>query len=296
MRPGTGEVEVPPRRRPEQVVRVVLTLQSRVTLNNGVDMPWLGLGVYQASPGRIAQSAVRESLGLGYRLIDTAKLYRNEADVGRAVRESGLARDEVFVTTKLWNTDHGHDPTLRAFEHSRRELGLDFVDLYLIHWPVAGARQETWRAMEELYAQGKVRAIGVSNYMVHHLGELLRDATVVPAVDQVEMNPFLPQRELQGFCAKHGIRLEAYSPLTKGHRLGDARLAAVARKHGKTPAQVLLRWCLQVRAVAIPKSVRPERLRENSEIFDFSLDAGDLRALDALDESLHTSWDPIREP
>lgn len=275
---------------------MVLTLRSRVTLNNGVDMPWLGLGVYQASPGRIAQSAVRESLALGYRLIDTAKLYRNEADVGQAVRDSGLPRDEVFVTTKLWNTDHGYDATLRAFEHSRRELGLDLVDLYLIHWPVAGARPETWKAMEELYAQGKARAIGVSNYMVHHLNELLRDAKVVPAVDQVEMNPFLPQRELQAFCASHGIRLEAYSPLTKGRRLGDPRLAAVARKHGKTPAQTLLRWCLQVGAVAIPKSVRPERLRENSEIFDFSLDAGDLRALDALDESLHTSWDPTREP
>jgi diketogulonate reductase-like aldo/keto reductase len=275
---------------------VILTLQSRVALNNGVEMPWLGLGVYQARPGRIAQSAVGESLAMGYRLIDTAKLYRNEADVGKAVRDSGLPRDDVFITTKLWNTDHGHDATLRAFEHSRQELGLDYVDLYLIHWPVAGMRRETWKAMEELYAQGKARAIGVSNYMVHHLTELLRDANVVPAVDQVEMNPYLPQRELQAFCAAHGIRLEAYSPLTKGHRLGDPRLATVARKHHKTPAQVLLRWCVQVGAVAIPKSVHSERLRENSEIFDFSLDASDLRALGGLDESLHTSWDPTQEP
>jgi diketogulonate reductase-like aldo/keto reductase len=239
---------------------------------------------------------VLEALRVGYRLIDTAKLYRNESDVGAAVRESGIPREAVFVTTKLWNTDHGYDAALRAFDHSLRQLGLDYVDLYLIHWPVAGLRRETWKAFETIYAQGKARAIGVSNYMVHHLTELLADAKVPPAVDQVEMNPFLPQRELQAFCRDHGIRLEAYSPLTKGRRFGDRRLGAVAMKHAKTPAQVLLRWCLETGAVAIPKSVRPERIRENSEIFDFSLDAEDLRALDALDESLHTSWDPTREP
>ncbi len=273
-----------------------LTLQSRVRLNNGLEMPWLGLGVYQAAPGPITRGAVREALGVGYRMIDTAKLYGNEADVGAVVRESEVPRGEVFVTTKLWNSDHGYDPALRAFDRSLRELGLDYVDLYLIHWPVAAGRRETWRALEKLYAEGQARAIGVSNYMVHHLEELLADAEVVPAVDQVEMNPFLPQRDLQSFCREHGIRLEAYSPLTKGHRLGDRRLATIGAKHGKTPAQVLLRWCLQTGAVAIPKSVRPERIRENADLFDFALDARDLQTLDALDESLHTSWDPTREP
>ncbi len=275
---------------------MALTLESRVRLNNGSEMPWLGLGVYQAAPGRETQGAVEEALRVGYRLIDTAKLYRNEADVGRAVLGSGIPREDIFVTTKLWNTDHGHDAATRAFDRSLRELGLDYVDLYLIHWPVAGARRETWSALEEIHAQGKARAIGVSNYMVHHLAELLEDAEIVPAVDQVEMTPFLPQRELQAYCRDHGIRLEAYSPLTKGHRLGDRRLASVAAKHRKTPAQILLRWCLEAEAVAIPKTVRPERVRENADIFDFHLDAEDLRTLDALDVSLHTSWDPTREP
>ncbi len=273
-----------------------LSLASRVRLNNGLEMPWLGLGVYQAAPGRQTQDAVRDALDVGYRLIDTAKLYRNEADVGRAVLRSGVPREDVFVTTKLWNTDHGHDAAMRAFDRSLRELGLDYVDLYLIHWPVAGARRDTWRALEEIHDQGKARAIGVSNFMVHHLAELLEDADVVPAVDQVEMSPFLPQRELQAFCRDHGIQLEAYSPLTKGRRLGDPRVGAVAAKHHKTPAQVLLRWCLQSGAVAIPKTVRPERVRENADIFDFRLDAEDLRTLAGLDASLHTSWDPTREP
>ena len=275
---------------------MALSLTSRVRLNNGVEIPWLGLGVYQATPGPVAQAAVGQALQVGYRLIDTAKLYRNEADVGKAVRESGVPRDEIFVTTKLWNADHGHDAALRAFDHSLRELGLEYVDLYLIHWPVAGARRETWRALETIYAQGKARAIGVSNYMVHHLTELLEGAKVPPAVDQVEMNPFLPQRELQAYCRDHGIQLEAYSPLTKGHRLSDPRLVSIGRKHNKTPAQILLRWCLQAGAVAIPKSVRPERIRENADLFDFSLDSEDLLRLDTLDSSLHTSWDPTHEP
>ncbi len=275
---------------------MALTLGSRVRLNNGVEMPWLGLGVYQAPPGRATQAAVAEALRVGYRLIDTAKLYRNEADVGRAVRESGLPREDVFVTTKLWNSDHGYDAAMRAFDRSLAELGLDYVDLYLVHWPVQGARRETWRALEEIYAGGKARSIGVSNYMPHHLDELLVDADVVPAVDQVEMNPFLAQKELQAYGREHGIRLEAYSPLAKGDRLGDRRLASIAAKHGKTPAQVLLRWCLQAEAVAIPKSVRPERIRENANVFDFSLDADDLRLLDRLDASLHTGWDPTHEP
>ncbi len=272
------------------------SLDSRVPLNNDVLMPWLGLGVYNLGTGRAAEAALGYALGAGYRLIDTAKLYRNEAEVGRAVRASGIPREEIFVTTKLWNSDHGHEPALRAFDRSLKELGMEYVDLYLIHWPVSGARRETWKALEQILASGRARAIGVSNYMVNHLEELLGYADVVPAVDQVEMNPFLPQRELQVFCRTHGIQLEAYSPLTKGYRLGDRRLAEIARRHGKAPAQVLLRWCLQVGAIPIPKSSRPERIRENSEVFDFALGSEDMEALAALDASLHTGWDPTREP
>ena len=276
---------------------MALTLESRARLNNGVEMPYLGLGVYQARPGREAESAVRHALEEGYRLIDTAKLYGNEADVGKAVRESGIPRDEIFVTTKLWNSDHGYDETLAACARSLRTLGLDYVDLYLIHWPVEGRRRETWKAMEAIYSKGWARAIGVSNYMVHHLESLLETAEVTPAVDQVEMHPFLPQREVRAFCREHGILPEAYSPLTKGRRLDDRRVAAVARRHRKTPAQVLLRWGLQQGAAAIPKSVRPERIRENRDVFDFELDAEDLRALDSLHgEDLHTGWDPTRQP
>ena len=274
---------------------LTLTLQSRVALNTGTHMPYLGLGVYQLRPGGETARAVLASLEAGYRLVDTAKLYRNEEDVGRAVRESGIPRDEIFVTTKLWNTDHGYEAALRAFDRSLRALGLAYVDLYLIHWPVAGRRAETWTALESLYSDGRARAIGVSNYTVLHLTELLSEARVPPAVDQVEMNPFLPQRELQAFCREKGIRLEAYSPLTKGRRLDDPRLHAVAREHHKTPAQVLLRWCLEKDVVTIPKSARPERIRENAEIFDFALSSEDMRDLDRLDEGLHTGWDPTHE-
>ena len=276
---------------------MALTFQSRARLNNGVEMPYLGLGVYRARPGREAQTALRFALDDGYRLIDTATLYGNEADVGKAVRESGIPRDEVFVTTKLWNSDHGYDETLKACERSLRVLGLDYVDLYLIHWPVESRRRETWSAMETLYARGWARAIGVSNYMVRHLEELLEGAQIPPAVDQVELHPFLPQPEVRGFCREHGILPEAYSPLTKGRRLGDRTVAAVARRHRKTPAQVLIRWCLEQGAAAIPKSVRPERIRENRDVFDFELDPEDLRVLSPLHGvELHTDWDPGREP
>ncbi len=275
---------------------VVLTLEARARLNNGVEMPYLGLGVYGARAGGEAEAAVRTALDAGYRLIDTAKLYGNEADVGKAVRESGVPRDEVFVTTKLWNSDHGYDETLRACQRSLRDLGLAYVDLYLVHWPVAGRRRETWKAMEALYAKGWARAIGVSNYMPRHLEELLAEADVVPAVDQIELHPFLPQKEVLAACRAHGILPEAYSPLTKGRRLADPGLATVARKHGKSAAQVLIRWGLEQGAAVIPKSVKPERIRENREVFDFALDATDLRELGSLQDNRHSAWDPAREP
>jgi diketogulonate reductase-like aldo/keto reductase len=259
-------------------------------------MPILGLGVWQSQPGAETRNAVLAALRAGYRLVDTARAYRNEEDVGAAIRESGVPRAEVFVTTKLWNSDHGYDRTLRACDESLGRLGVDQVDLYLVHWPVEGLRHETWRAMEKILADGKARAIGVSNYMTRHLDELLARAKTPPAVDQVEFNPFLHQRGLLEHCRKHGIQLEAYGPLARGHRLDDETLVRVARKHGKTPAQVLVRWCIEHEVVTIPKSVHEERIEENADVFDFALDAEDRAALDALDEGYRTSWDPTNAP
>ena len=262
------------------------------TLNNGVAMPVLGLGVYKSRPGRETRDAVRWALEYGYRHIDTARVYRNEADVGAALKASGLAREDLFVVTKLRNADQGYDRTKRGLAESLRDLGTDYVDLYLMHWPVTGKRLESWRAMEELLADGRCRAIGVSNFTVAHLEELLATAAVVPAVNQVELSPFLYQRELLDLCGRHGIQVEAYSPLTRGRRLTDARLTDIARQHAKTPAQVLIRWALQHRLVAIPKSVRRERIAENRDVFVFELSAEEMAQLDGLDEGLRVSWDP----
>ncbi|HEX8441820.1 aldo/keto reductase [Archangium sp.] len=270
---------------------MALNLQSTVKLNNGVELPRLGLGVFRSPRGEVTRQAVLSALAAGYRHIDTARIYGNERDVGLAVRESGLSRGDIFVTTKLWNDDQGYDSTLRACDRSLEALGLEYVDLYLVHWPVPGRRLESWRAMEKLLADGKCRAIGVSNFMEHHLEELLGRAKVVPAVNQVEQHPFLNQQSLQRYCAGKGIVVEAYSPLTKGMRLGDPRVVEVARKYGKSPAQVLIRWCLEHDFVVIPKSVHEERIRENANVFDFSLSAEELRLLDGLNEDLYTGWD-----
>ncbi len=272
------------------------SLESTVTLAGGVAMPVLGLGVYQSRPGRETNDAVRAALALGYRHVDTARAYGNEHDVGRAIRDSGVPRERVFVTTKLWNADHGYDATLRACDESLSRLGVERVDLYLVHWPVEGLRGETWRAMEKLLADGKARAIGVSNYTVRHLDELLGRAKVAPTVNQVELHPFLFQRELLDHCRARSIVLEAYAPLVKARRLEHPVLARVARRHGRTPAQVLVRWCLDHEVVAIPKSVHADRIRENADVFGFRLDAADLAALDALDEGYRTSWDPTDAP
>jgi diketogulonate reductase-like aldo/keto reductase len=272
------------------------TLQSKVRIAQGVEMPVLGLGVYQSRPGQETYDAVRTALEAGYRHVDTARVYGNERDVGRAIRDSGVPRDEVFVTTKLWNADHGHDQALRACDQSLARLGMDRLDLYLVHWPVEGRRAETWRAMERIAADGKARAVGVSNYTIRHLDELLAQATVPPAVNQVEFHPFLFQRDLLAHCRRRGIQLEAYAPLVKAQRMEHPILVRIARKHRKSPAQVLVRWCLEHEVVVIPKSVRPERIRENLEVFDFALDADDLAALDGLDEGYRTSWDPTPVP
>lgn len=269
-----------------------LSLQSTVKLQGGVEMPVLGLGVWQSAPGEETRRAVAEALAAGYRHVDTARAYRNEADVGAAVRESGLPRREVFVTTKLWNADHGYDKALRAVDASLEALGMEQVDLYLVHWPVEDLRNDTWRAMEAILAGGKARAIGVSNYTVRHLDELLGRAKVPPSVNQVEFSPFLFQRGLLEHCRKSGIQLEAYGPLVRGHKMDHPQLQQIAKKHARTPAQVLLRWGLQHGLVVIPKSVRPERIRENADVFGFALDREDVATLDGLDEGYRTSWDP----
>jgi diketogulonate reductase-like aldo/keto reductase len=273
-----------------------MDITSTITLNNGVEMPRLGLGVWHAASGREVRDALRWAFAAGYRLVDTARLYRNERDVGEVLRESGLPRDQVFITTKLHNDDHGYQRAKRALDASLRDLGLDFVDLYLIHWPVEGLRLESWRALEQALAAGKARAVGVSNFLPRHLDELLAAADVVPAVDQVELSPFLYQRDLLGYCRARGIQVESYSPLTRGRRLDEQALVAVAAAHGKTPAQVLIRWALQHDLVVIPKSVRRERIVENADVFDFALSAAEMERLDALDRGEHQSWDPERVP
>ena len=255
----------------------------RVRLNQGTEIPLLGLGVYQAEPGPTTERAVRWALEAGYRHVDTATYYGNESDVGRAVRASGLPRGDVFVTTKLWYTDHGFDRAKRAARASLGRLGLEYIDLYLIHWPRAESpemRQASWRALEELQREGVARAIGVANYSVRHLEELLRHARVVPAVDQVEFHPFVFDPELLGFCERHGIRLEAWAPLTRGQQFDDPTVRAVAEAHGRTPAQVLLRWGIEHGVIEIPKSVHRDRIEENARIFDFSLSPAELARLD----------------
>jgi diketogulonate reductase-like aldo/keto reductase len=267
---------------------MLLTLESRAKLNNGIEIPRLGLGVYQSPPGEITLRAVRYALEIGYRHIDTAELYGNETDVGRAVQESGIRRDDVFITTKVWNSHQGYDSTLYACEGSLRRLGLSYVDLYLIHWPVQGLGDETWRAMIRVLQQGKARAIGVSNYRITELNELLDKSDVVPAVNQVEFHPFLYQEELLSFCKNNKIQLEAYSPLTRGKRLNHPHILEMAKKYDTTPSQILIRWSLQHDVIVIPKSIHEARIKENSQVFDFHLEPNDMKLLDSLNENLYT--------
>ncbi|HEX6244604.1 MAG TPA: aldo/keto reductase [Polyangiales bacterium] len=269
---------------------------ARLPLNNGVHIPQVGLGVWQAARGEVTQGAVRTALELGYRHIDTARVYGNEMDVGAAVRQSGIPRDQVFVTTKLWNDDQGYDATFRAFEQSSKRLGLDYIDLYLLHWPVAGKRLDSWQALEELYAQKRVRAIGVSNFLVPHLQELIQHASVVPQVNQIELTPFLQRRETLALCKQHGIVVQAYSPLTRGQKFNDPSLRHVAHRVGRSPAQVLLRWGIQKGVVVLPKSVSRERITQNAALFDFELDADAMQTLDGLEANLTTGWDPAGQP
>lgn len=272
-----------------------LTLTSTVTLNNNIPMPWFGLGTFLSEVGETTQKAVRWALEAGYRHIDTARIYQNEGDVGQAIRDSGVPRGEIFVTTKVWNDDQGYDTTLKACDASLKRLDTDYVDLYLIHWPVSNLRNETWRALTKLLEMGKTRAIGVSNFTIRHLDELLAQTDIVPAVNQIELSPFHQRSELVNYCRAKGIVIEAYSTLGRGKRANDDRLAAVGQKYGKTAAQVALRWGLQHEVVVIPKSVHRERILENANIFDFELSPADMQTIAAMEEAysvVNPSWNP----
>ncbi|MEN0658427.1 aldo/keto reductase [Caldifermentibacillus hisashii] len=259
-----------------------------ITLNNGLKMPQLGFGVWQVSDEQ-ATPAVKKALEVGYRSIDTAMIYGNEKGVGRAIKESKVPREELFITTKVWNADHGYDNTLTAFDASLERLGLDYIDLYLIHWPTPKYDQyvDTYKAMEKIYKDGRAKAIGVCNFDIEHLERLLNECEVVPVVNQVERHPYFQQRELQDFCEKHHIIIEAYSPLMNGKDvLNDSVVKEIAKAHGKTAAQVILRWHLQTGVITIPKSVTPSRIEENFDVFDFELTAEDMEKMTALDRNL----------
>ncbi|MFD2416973.1 aldo/keto reductase [Amycolatopsis pigmentata] len=264
-----------------------------IALNNGATIPQLGFGVFQV-PEDDTAAVVGHALDAGYRSIDTAAAYQNETGVGEALRDTGVPREDLFVTTKLWNSDQGYDSTMRAFDASVAKLGLDYLDLYLIHWPlpVRDRYVDTWRAFEKLYADGRVRAIGVSNFRIEHLRRLFDETSVVPAVNQVELHPGLQQAELRAFHAEHGIVTEAWSPLARGGTLDDPALTGLASKYGKTPAQIVLRWHLELGNVVIPKSVTPSRIRENIDVFDFELAEDDLAVIAELDKGARTGPDP----
>jgi 2,5-diketo-D-gluconate reductase A len=271
-----------------------MTGVPNIRLNNGVEIPQFGFGVFQVPPEDTEQ-AVRDAFDAGYRHIDTAQMYQNEEGVGRALAESGLARDEVFITTKLNNDSHGHDAALRALDGSLKKLGVDHVDLFLIHWPRPkdGCYVETWRAFEKLAAEGKARSIGVSNFTIQHLERLAAETGTVPAVNQIELHPRFSQEELRRYHADHGIATEAWSPIGQGgDLLQEPTLATLAEKYGKTPAQVVLRWHVQLGNIVFPKSMRPARMRENIDVYDFELSDADMQAVSALDTGTRMGPDP----
>lgn len=271
-------------------------IQDTVTLNNGVKMPWLGLGVFQVEEGEVLVNAVSAAIKHGYRSIDTAAIYQNETGVGQGILEgmekTGIKREDLFITSKVWNDDLGYEETLKAFEISLEKLGLDYLDLYLIHWPKEGKYKSAWRALETLYKNGKVKAIGVSNFQIHHLEDLLTDAEIIPMINQVEFHPRLTQTELRAFCKEQGIQVEAWSPLMQGQLLDNADLQTIADKYKKSVAQVIIRWDLQNGIITIPKSVKEHRILENSKVFDFVLTEEEMDVIDGLNKHVRVGPDP----
>lgn len=271
-------------------------LQSTTTLHNGVEMPWFGLGVFKVEDGPELVEAVKSAIKAGYRSIDTAAIYGNEKAVGEGIRagikEAGISREDLFITSKVWNSDQGYETTLAAYEESLKKLELDYLDLYLVHWPVEGKYKDTWRALETLYKEKRVRAIGVSNFQIHHLQDVLADADMKPMINQVEYHPRLTQKELQAFCKEQGIQMEAWSPLMQGQLLDNETLQAIAEKHGKTTAQVILRWDLQNGVITIPKSTKEHRIIANADVFNFELTKEDMEKIDALNQNHRVGPDP----
>lgn len=261
-----------------------MTIERSKTLANGTKMPRLGLGVWRVEDGSQASNSVKWALETGYRLIDTAAVYKNEVGVGEGIRQSGVPREEIFVTTKLWNSDQGYETALKAFDASLEKLGLDYVDLYLIHWPVAGKYKDSWKAMEEIYASGRAKAIGVSNFHQTHLDDLLTEAKIVPMVDQVELHPTLTQEPLRKYLAEKNIAVEAWSPLGQGTLLNTPLLIEIGEKYNKSAAQVIIRWHLQNDIIVIPKSVHENRIQQNFDVFDFELTEEEIQAINGLNK------------
>ncbi|WP_419213278.1 aldo/keto reductase [Maribacter sp. X9] len=272
--------------------RTITDLKGTFNLHNGVAMPYLGLGTYQSDNDQQVVDAVKSALEIGYRHIDTASAYKNEEGVGKGIKESNVSREEIFITSKVWNADQGYEATLKAFDESLNRLGLDYLDLYLVHWPVPEKYAETWKALEHLYSEKKIRAIGVSNFLKHHLEEILKDCEVVPMVNQMEFHPHLVQQDLLDFCKENTIQYESWSPFMQGKVLELDLCNDLAKKHKKSVAQIILRWNLQKGVVAIPKSVHAKRIKSNADIFDFELSKEDIAFLDGLENGQRTGPDP----
>jgi len=268
-----------------------LDISSTIKLNNQIKMPIFGLGTWLLK-GKSVYNAVLWALDSGYSLIDTASFYGNESAIGDALKDTKMEREEIFITTKVWNTEQGYENTLEAFKNSLQRLKLDYIDLYLMHWPVSDLRNETWRALEKIYEEGGVRAIGVSNFTIRHLNELLESSNSVPTVNQIEFSPFLYQKDLMEYCQSKNIAVEAYTPLTRGRKFKNKVVVNLSQKWGKTPAQILIRWGLQHNIIEIPKTGSKEHLIENADVFDFNLDNDDMSRLDNLNENYRVVDDP----
>ena len=271
---------------------MISSIKDCTKLNNGLEMPWLGFGVFLVEPGEETEVAVKRALDAGYRSIDTAAIYENEAGVGKAIKESSIPREELFITTKLWNADQGYDSALKAFDESMKKLQIEVLDLYLIHWPVVGRYVESWKALEKLHKDGRVKAIGVSNFLIHHIQDILEISEVVPTVNQVEFHPRNRLVDLHNFCIENQIQLQAWAPLMQGKALDIPELVNLGEKYGKSPAQILIRWDLQLQVLTIPKSITPHRIVENCQVFDFEISDEDMALIESLNRDERVGPDP----